>query len=564
MRRFPLGLLSCFSLFNTAIYLFLQPGYLIPDGVGYLAYLPTIFDAHTLSFIPFFTTNPMGLPFASTSTGWVANLWPFGLSFLSLPFYEATRLAMRGLGHSQSPAWGPLYLGITNLASILFGGAAVIFLYDLYPMSIRQGHRLGLALICFFGTPLFFYTFCVEAVAHAASAFASGLLIWYWLKTLGRVESAQEEQRRWFTLGLLGGIAAMVRTQEAVILIAPLWEWTRALRRDPNRSQAVALSCLICGVGIGFLPQALLWNALYGHFLYSPQVFNLSLDYFALGKSLLSSYHGLLAWTPLYGVALVGLVRARLKGNWEAGPLLAIVGIQIAANSVYTAWWDMLSFSLRLLTGTFLIAGLGIGWLRPTRTWHWGILIFCALWSMALALHGYAGSINLRVFYPWPQLLTKMGSWRSFYTGWNQELWRYGKIPVIMISFGIFFELTVIAWVWRLRQLAPIRSAPLGRLLRWTFIPWILYASVCILRAGQAPKPPIPPHTVLTAEDLGHIFVADSYYGKALYWLERREPALSLQAIDQAERQLPLSPYTQNFRVEYDRLRGRLSISPDR
>jgi len=558
MKRLPLGSLSLLFLFNAAIYVFLQPGYLIPDGVGYLAYLPVIFARHTLSFFSFFSAIPMGLPLARTSTGWVANLWPFGLSFLSLPFYEAARFS--GATHGQ--AWGPLFLGNLNLAGILFGGAAALLLYDALPAHERASERKLLVFLCFLGTPLFFYTFCIDAVAHAASAFTSGLFLWFWLKTRGQGEHPRE---RWFTLGLLGGIATMVRTQEIFILAAPLWEWIHAGRADNGRAKTGGLALLGLGFCAGFLPQALIWKALYGHFFYSPQIFNFSFENFALGKSLFSSYHGLFVWTPLYLAAILGLIRAGSQGNWEAWPLLAILILQILANSFYTAWWDMLSFSLRLLTGTFVIAGLGVSALvdasdqRGTaRASLWAVLIGCSAWSLLLALHSYAGSLDLRVFYPWRALLTHVLDLHALAEGWRHALWQYGKMPPVVIPFWLGFELAVLGWLWGLKRQAAIGPQALARFLCWTFGPWILYAGLGILRAECAPKPRLPERMTLNAEDLGHIFMADSFNGKALYWLDRRRPDLSLQAIEEAERILPRSPSTQNFRDEFDKLRKRI------
>jgi len=549
-----------FFLFNLGVYFFLQPVYLVPDGVGYVAYLPALFARHTLSFLSIFDAVPMGLPLARTSTGWSANLWPFGLSFLWLPFYEGARIAVHFFYRSIPQEWNPFYLGALNMASMLFGGGAGLLLYDALSSTLSSWKRQVLALLCFFGTPLFYYSFCIGAMAHAASAFASGLFLWYWLKTTSIFFGAPGYKRRWFLLGVLAGIAAMVRTQEIIILIAPLWEWARKVRHHEESFKSKTPLLLLGGVCLGLSPQLLIWRFLYGSYFGSPQIFNLALANFALGKSLFSSFHGLFAWTPLYFLASVGLFLAAKERRWEAQPFIAILFSQILINSFYTAWWDMLSFSLRLLTGTFLIAGVGLGWLvrdkRFSRAGWMGIGL-CAGWSLLLALHGYAGTIDLRLFYPWPLLIPAAFDGHALAAGLYQTLWHYGHPPIFLIALAMIFESFFLLWLWTVLHKRSIEenSVRPTRILLWTFLPWLCYALIFIGIAQRAPKPLWPHAVILKPEELGSIFMADAFEGKARYWLARHEPALALAAIEQAEQTLPPPPVADNFREEFKTLR---------
>ena len=161
--------------------------------------------------------------------------------------------------------------------------------------------------------------------SHAATAFASGLFTWYWIRTadFGSAESTKPARAnkqkipstdgailRWTTLGVLAGLASCVRTQEVLLVIAPVWEWTRRFKREPEARLLLCKSgaMMLGGFLIGFSPQAIIWKLLYGSFLAAPSSFNLAWSNFALGPTLFSSYHGMLTWTPLYVLALTGLV----------------------------------------------------------------------------------------------------------------------------------------------------------------------------------------------------------------------------------------------------------------
>lgn len=246
--------------FNLAVYLFLSSIYLNPDGIGYFSYLPAVFAQHTLSFAAVYEHFHLAMPAAVTPTGWLANIWAFGAAFLWLPFYAAARVYLASQGVNGIEPWGGIYFALINFGSMIFGALAMVLLLSILKgmgWSRRRGWVLGAA---FFGTPLFFYSFLSGSVAHAATAFATGLYLWVWLRTLDEPSDPRRVRDRWFTLGLLAGIAAMVRTQEILVLMTAIIEWVTRTRKGAEARVLLlpSMGWMILGVLIGFSPR--LWS----------------------------------------------------------------------------------------------------------------------------------------------------------------------------------------------------------------------------------------------------------------------------------------------------------------
>ena len=106
--------------------------------------------------------------------------------------------------------------------------------------------------------------------------------------------------------------------QDVVFAILPLLEWVK-LWRWSRREAVVAAGVFVAAAVVVFSPQMLVWWKIYGTPLTVPQGEGfLRWDASKWAFTLFSSRNGLLSWTPLVGLSLLGILilarRRRARG----------------------------------------------------------------------------------------------------------------------------------------------------------------------------------------------------------------------------------------------------------
>ncbi len=525
-------------LFNGMAFLFLRPVYATPDGVGYLAYLPSIFHYGTLSFEATYRAASIGIPWALTSTGWIANPWVFGASFLWLPFYKVGYWLSAVPPTLPAPVWGGYFLSVVNFSSMLFGAAAVFLTTTALPAYFHLRVRILIALACFFGTPLFYYSFIEGTSAHAASAFANSLYVWFWIKTSG-TDSSRFSPWRWWMLGWLAGLCMMVRPQDVLVALPLIFEGWMGWKRHGRPAKQTALCMAVFGIGfiIGFFPQTLLFRLLEGGWLQFPQRFNLAWSNAAPVACLFSPYHGLLVWTPLYALAFFGLLFCVPKMEGRMRIYGAVLLGQWIVCSFCAFWWEGSSFSLRMMTGTYPLAAFGLAFFfeRVSRRSLpplflcsiWVFLCLLVIWSTLLALQGFSGALNLYRPLTFSMLLDGAASWKNGLEGVYNQLTRWGRIPFSIVIRMLVLELLIGGWLYGLwKHSQNPSSLRLSRLVLWFSVTWGVlgaYALFMIVFARNGVRPQINSAQALTSKQLEDVFLAESYSLKADYYLQRNQ-----------------------------------------
>ncbi|MGH8639508.1 MAG: hypothetical protein ACREUZ_20425, partial [Burkholderiales bacterium] len=162
----------------------------------------------------------------TTDTGLRVNFGTLGPAVLWAPFYALADLSVvigRSFGAAvprDGYSWP--YLAAVCYGSAIYGFAAILLSARLARRWTGAGH--GPAVVIWLGTPLLFYMYLAAGMAHAVSAFAVALMFTVWLKV----------RERWtvrgaVALGAVGGLVAMVREQDAVLLAGPLFDCARAM-----------------------------------------------------------------------------------------------------------------------------------------------------------------------------------------------------------------------------------------------------------------------------------------------------------------------------------------------
>jgi hypothetical protein len=266
------------------------------DGVGYYAYLHAVLVSHSLDFANEYSAaiashTPLFLPLVSTrtATGHLADFFPVGPAILSAPAY----LVALALHSSGEPQYGSPFVEVFSLASLLYCLVALGICYRLATSIVvsRRAVLIGV-LGATFATPLVYYMLTDPSYSHTFSVFCVSAFLYAWWTGPPRT------YKGWFGLGVLGGLMAMTRFQDGLLVAIVLI--------DVRRLRWPAL-LLIPGLLVGFAPQLVVDQAQFGTWL--PQRLpGQALDplhghYFVV---LFSSHDGLLVWTPIALLAAAG------------------------------------------------------------------------------------------------------------------------------------------------------------------------------------------------------------------------------------------------------------------
>lgn len=332
------------------------------DGVYYYVYLRSLTWGGDVDFSDDYAAlgnphnrgvGPRGLPLNSFTIG-AAITW--------LPTFAVARATVKAgaaLGRvKDDPGDGTSALSqrITLFASVLCAAGAALATIALAGRYVRERWACVGAAAAVVATPLLWYAVYQPSFSHAASALAVATFVWAWDR--GR---HARSVRGWAGLGALLGWVALIRPQDAVFGLLPaielgrLWRWDR---REAITAAVVFAAALV----VTFSPQMLVWWTIYGKPLTVPQGEDFMLwDASKWAFTLFSSRNGLISWTPLVGLSLLGLVAMirRRKARELALGLLLVFAAEAYVNGAVDDWWGGWAFGGRRFVGCTVMFGLG-------------------------------------------------------------------------------------------------------------------------------------------------------------------------------------------------------------
>ena len=346
------------------------------DGVYYWVYLRSLVVDHDVDFRNDYAQwgNPWG--YKDTARGRPMNPTTVGTAVLWAPFYLPARagvlLAAR-LG-AAVPTDGTSR--VEELAafygSFLYGFFCVLLCLALARRHFPELPALVGAVGASVGGLLIFYMVVQPSYSHAPAAFAVAAFVERWDATRDR-----RSLRGWGLLGVLGGLAALVRPQLAVLAVLPLADLARALvlRRS---APGVARGRLLLGAALGtlaaalvFAPQMLCWQRIHGSLLVLPQ----GPGFMQWGHSLWAEvlFHpraGLLPWMPLALPSVVGLFLLARRQPWLGGPMVLLLLATAYVNGACWDWWAGYSFGARRFTEVTVVLAIGLA-ACADASWRW-------------------------------------------------------------------------------------------------------------------------------------------------------------------------------------------------
>jgi hypothetical protein len=375
-------LLVLFFLFSLP---FLNP-WVRGDGVGYYAFARAPLIEHSLDFTKDYQhanesfrdakLDEHGQPKSElrTPTGLLDNHFTVGPAILWMPFLLLTHVGVllaRALGSSvAADGFSAPYRIAMALATAFYGFLGLLLAFRLARQYVEERWALLATLSIWWASSLPVYMYFNPSWSHAHSSFAVTLFLWYWHQTRSSRSLAQ-----WMILALITGLMLNVYYPNAMVLavlaVEALRQYLSAFRRDiqagasasPRVPELLTRHFLFGAVIlICLLPTFITRYLIYGSAFESGYVHLRDWLWFspAFLDVLFASNHGLLAWTPILLLAIVGLFLFWRREPLVGAPLLAGSLAFYLFISCYPNWDGISSYGNRFFVSLtpFFILGL--------------------------------------------------------------------------------------------------------------------------------------------------------------------------------------------------------------
>lgn len=347
----------------------------------------------------------LGVPIVVTRAGQPTSHLPIGLALVWAPPFalaHAGTAIARGFGSTLgADGFSVPYRSAVTAATYAYGVLALL----LIEAEVRRRNGRAVALLAtlaiWLATPLHFYMTANPAMAHGASVLAATAFVVAWLRQRERDDASAWG---WAGVGLLGGLMAAVRLQDAVLLAMPAAD----LAVRPRAGGKGRLTAFLAAAAAPGLVQLLAWLRLYGPgFLTTVLTVNL------VGGTpphiagvLFSPRHGLFYWTPLYVVCVLGWAAWALRQPRLASLVAAGFASAVLVNASIQDWWGSEAFGQRRLLGLTPLFALGLGEALAVLSAPWRRLAAGALALLAVWTLSFEGVYNSGMAAPRDQAIT--------------------------------------------------------------------------------------------------------------------------------------------------------------
>jgi hypothetical protein len=387
------------------------------DGVGYYAYVRAPLIEHSLDFTHDYQSanesfregrlDEKGQPKADqrTRTGHLDNHFSVGPAMLWSPFLLVAHggvLLVRAMGSKVSgDGFSAPYRYAMALGTGLYGLLALLISFRLACKYVGPVWSFVATIAVWWGSSLPVYLYFNPSWSHAHSAFIVALFLWYWDATQEGRSLAQ-----WLLLGVIVGLMLDVYYPNlmvvSVLAVEAVGQYAKILHsRRPLTPSFLELLTghLLFGfvVIVVMIPTFITRWIVYGgpfetgyvslrDFLWRSPVF------FSV---LFSSNHGLLSWTPLLGLAILGLLFFAFRLPKAGIPFFTALVAFYLFISFYPDWAGISSYGNRFFVSLTPLFILGLAYLLERAAVHFpkpqvalavcsGMLVCFVLWNLGL------------------------------------------------------------------------------------------------------------------------------------------------------------------------------------
>ncbi|MEI6221334.1 MAG: glycosyltransferase family 39 protein [bacterium] len=399
-------------------------------------------------------------------------MFSVGPALCWFPFYGIVYLiaCVRGVFIPSQQLSGyefPFLLTVSSV-SLLAGFIGVLCCFELLFFAVGKRFALLATSLILLSTPLLQYLFDEMNYAHVFSFLFSSLFLLFWYRF-----SKQQSTTKYFFQGCLIGVLCLMRWQQIIFLVFPLFE---LLSNNRQHLKDKLKKILICFVGVitFFLPQMVAWKFTFGKWLLIPQgegFVSLSHAFSLQNNQLLlflfSSFHGLFYWHPIFIVSFVGLVLYSFKEPKYGLPLLVVAALEVLLLSSVVDWWAGSSFGARRIVDSLPLFAVGLGYFfqhyfsRKQYLFPFVVCVGaffslwnCILWLQYLTVLSHDGELNIFQMFRNCRYLhrefldvIRRSSFFSFIIeGAFDKAVFLGLVYFVIVVFGLFFSTILQTW----------------------------------------------------------------------------------------------------------------------
>ncbi|MBX7184573.1 MAG: hypothetical protein K1Y01_05440 [Vicinamibacteria bacterium] len=329
-----------------------------------------------------------------TDTGHRRSIYSVGPGLLWTPFFVAAdglNLVLNGLGFEvNTSGYGPVHINAVALGSFAYGIAALFVIHAFLRRPFGDRLAGGAVLLLWWASFYEWYLAEQPLTSHPLSVVLVAAFF------LLRQKEALATSGGSLVMGLVLGVGMSVRWQNGVYLLLPAVDLLAAAARREALGGIVRRGLsMSAGVFVGILPQMLAWKAIYGEYLlsYPPHGADfLRLDRPFLLNTLFSSRHGLLSWTPVFWLCVLGLIPLTRRHPRRFAILWAPLLIMTYVNACSGDWWSGGAYSNRRFDSLLPVFALGLAAFlqsattfvrRHPTTLLAGLVIGGAVWNLS-------------------------------------------------------------------------------------------------------------------------------------------------------------------------------------
>ncbi len=237
------------------------------DDTGYYAFLrSTFFDGD----LDFFNERNYAHAEKINPTGYVFNNWQMGQAILFFPFFligHALAHFYQSLGYPvTTDGYSAPYYISTAVASATYLFAGLFFVYRTLRMFVRKRVAMLATISIWLASPLIYFSFIRQRMAHTSEFFLSAVLIFIWIQF-----RQSKRPIHYVVIGVILGLLCMTRVINisffALFAVDLLWKFREEWKENPARV-GKEIFILSGALGGGFfltmLPQVYAWYQLNG------------------------------------------------------------------------------------------------------------------------------------------------------------------------------------------------------------------------------------------------------------------------------------------------------------
>ncbi len=346
----------------------------------------------------------------------LGNWWrqyPVGMAVVWLPAFLIAHLVtvvVNASGYLIEPNGYTIFYEIAvNVETMLLAYVGILYSYHFARQFFEYTEAVVATLSVWLATNLIYYMTGETTMSHNVSLAGIAAFLYYWDKSRG-----ERSYRQWALLGGIIGLTTMIRWQEGLFFLPILFVETifQIQRRRLDRKWLTGLALFAVTAFIVFIPQMVAWKITLGQFITYPRTAGfMSWTNPQMGKVLFSMRHGWITWTPLVGLALIGLLIFSRKNQLLGILFFVIILIQVYINGALPDWWGAQAFGQRRLINTTPILILGVAALlertKPYKLVRYltiGLVAVLILWNGLFMIQYRFGFIPLEEAITWHDL----------------------------------------------------------------------------------------------------------------------------------------------------------------